>query len=191
MGEGMDYTGSFAVLPPDKARMEINGSVGDNKFSFIRVINGDKAWIKVQENIEEANKEQLAETREEMNAEKVASLLPLKGPEYQLKLLGEVQVAGKPALGICVSRKGYRDVKLYFDKDTSLLVKSETTVKDPMAGDKEIKQESINSDFKEIQGVQRAMKVAIYRDGQKFIDGKVIEFQFKDKLDDALFDKPE
>jgi hypothetical protein len=190
MGEGLDYTGEWAVQRPDRFRVKIESKAGDQTFTFIRVINGDKIWMKLGADVQEVkDKDELAEAREEMHIGQVQSLAPLMGKDYEFTLLGEIKVEGKPAVGIRVSHKGRRDVNLYFDKDASLLVKSEAVVKDPMAG-KEVTQESIYSDYKEVQGVQRAWKVVINRDGKRYVDGEVTEIELHEKLDDAAFSKP-
>ncbi len=191
-GEGVDYTGEWNVQRPDKMKVEITTEAGGMKFTFVRVVNGDKVWLKLGDNVEEVDdKDRLAEAREESYANNLTTLLPLvKDKGYELKALGEFQLEGKPALGVKVSSKGHRDVSLYFDKDTGLLVRTETTVKDPMGGDKEILQETTYGDFKEVDGVKHAMKVVIQRDGKKFVEAEVTDFQHRDKIDDAVFGKP-
>jgi len=56
----------------------------------------------------------------------VAMLAPLKDKAYTLAPIGEVKVEDRPALGLRVSRKGNRDINLYFDKKTYLRVKTNT-----------------------------------------------------------------
>src|SRR5262249_21770538 len=107
-----------------------------------------------------------------------------------LASLGDVKVNDKPAVGIRVSEKGFRDVNLFFDKDKSLLVKIETVVKDQMTGGKEETQEEILSDYKETNGVLQPMELVINRDGKKYVDGEITEFEPKEKIDDAVFAKP-
>src|SRR5262249_1121872 len=107
MGDGVEYTGEWAVQPPDKLRFQIEGGAGDMKFTFIRVVNGDKAWSKFGDQVMEVdNKDELAEIKEDMYAGWVATLVPLKDKAYTLAALGEVKVDGKPAVGVKVSHKG-------------------------------------------------------------------------------------
>ena len=191
MGEGLDYAGSWAVLLPDKMRVQIDSKAGDNPFTFIRVVNGDKVWVKLGDNVEEVtDKERIGEAKEELYVNWVASLLPLKDKAFDLKPLGGSKVNSKPAVGIRVSHKGHRDVSLFFDKKSGLIVKFVSVVKDEMAGGKEFTQETILSDYKAVKGVQQAMKVVINRDGKLYITGEVTEIDRKAKLDDKLFTKP-
>ena len=190
--EGIDYTGEIAIQLPDKQRMKIDGEANGQKVTFlIRVVNGDKVWQKMGDSTEEVtDKDKIKEAKEERYAEHVVALLPLvKDKEFKLEPLGEAKVGGKPAVGVRVSQKGHRDVNLFFDKDSGLLVKSERTVKDDQT-DKEVTQETLYSDYKERGGVTRFTKMVMNRDGKKFVDAEITDFEVKDKLDDATFDKP-
>jgi hypothetical protein len=190
MGAGMDYTGDWAVQHPDKIRMQIEVAVGDMNFTFVRVVNGDKVWRKTGDNTEEVDdKDQINEAKEAGYVGSVTDLVPLKDKGFQFAALGESEVDGAKAVGIKVSHKGHRDVELYFDKAKGLLVKSATTVKDDMTG-QEARQEVFVSNYKEVSGVQRPMKIVINRDGKSFVDVEVTEMQLHEKLDDAVFGKP-
>lgn len=189
-GEGVDYTGDWAVQQPDKQRVQIETG-GDMKFIFVRVVNGDKLWLKLGDQVTQVNdKEEIAEAREASYVSWVTSLVPLKDKAFQLAPLGELKVDGKPAVGVRVSHKNHRDVNLYFDKDKGLLVKAESIVRDVMAGGKELTQVFLYSDYKEKDGAQLAMKLVINRDGKKYVDVELTEVEPKEKLDDALFGKP-
>jgi hypothetical protein len=103
--------------------------------------------------------------------------------------LPEAKVGDRPAVGVLVQAKGHRDVKLYFDKESGLLVKREQSVLDPMSG-KQVVQEVTFADYKEKDGVKVAHTLAMSRAGQKLIEAKVTEFEFLDKPDPKLFTKP-
>jgi hypothetical protein len=192
MGEGLDYTGEWAVQPPVSMRVRIDGEAGGMKFSFVNVVHGDKVWKKFGDaTMAVEDKEEVAEAKEQTYVAWVTKLLPLrKETGFELAALGEVKVNDKPAIGVRVSRKGRRDVNLFFDKDKGLLVKSETVVKDLMAGGKEVTQETLYADYKEVSGVQVPMKLVINRDGKKYVESELTEVELKEKLDDSVFDKP-
>jgi hypothetical protein len=193
MGEGIDYSGEVAVQLPDKSRVKIDGDLNGTKVTFFeQVVNGDKVWLKefMKETEEVKNKDKLAEVKETIFADRVTSLYPLvKEKEFKLEPLGEVKVDDKPAIGVRVSLKGHRDINLFFSKESGLLVKSERPVKDEMT-DKEVTQETLYSDYKEVDGVKHAMKLVINRDGKKYVDAAVSDLEIKDKLDDKDFAKP-
>lgn len=191
MGEGIDYTGDWALQHPDKTRVQIEFTAGGMMFTIIRVLNGDKAWSKFNDKTQTVDsKEEIAEGQEAAYVAWVTRLVPLKDKDFQLAPLGEVKIDGKPAVGVRVSHKGRRDVNLFFDKEKGLLLKVETVIKDPMAAGQEMTQEALYSEHKEVNGVQAAMKVVINRDGKKFIDLEVTEIELKEKLDDSVFGKP-
>ena len=56
------------------------------------------------------------------------ALMPqrLRDADFQLSPAGEVKVNDRPALGLRVSRKGWPDVNVYFDKESGLVVKAAT-----------------------------------------------------------------
>jgi hypothetical protein len=182
-GDGMPYTAEYAVQFPDKIRVEI-------KNVFTLVLNGDKGWMKMGENAEEMNADQLTEQKEQQHAGYVASLLPLKDKAYTLTALGDSKVGDRPVVGVKVSSKGHRDVNLYFDKDTNLLAKGEWTVKAMEEGGKEVAQETLYSDYKDVDGAKVPMKVALNRDGKKYVESENSDVKVAEKLDDSLFGKP-
>jgi hypothetical protein len=126
-----------------------------------------------------------------MHSDKVTRLLALKDKDYKLSSVGEVKVGVRPAVGVHVSKKGHRDVNLFFDKDKGHLVKSEYVIKDIKGGgDMEISQATFYTDYKEFQGTRQPTRLTIERDGKKFTETQITEFQFFEKLDDSTFDRP-
>ena len=162
------------------------------KFSFVRVVNGDKVWEKMGDDATALDdKDKIKEAKEEVYADWVSSLLPLvKGKGFKLEPLGEVKVDGKPAAGVRVSHEGHRDLNLFFSKDTGLLVKSEHTVKDFLDGGNEKMAETLYSDYKEVGGVKRPMKLVINHDGKKYVEAELSDYEAKEKIDASQFDKP-
>ena len=57
-------------------------------------------------------------------------------------------------------------------------------------GGKEVVQETVFSDYKEINGVKMPMKEVIKRDGKNFVDGETFDVRLVEKLDDKIFGKP-
>jgi hypothetical protein len=191
LGEGIDYTSDYAIQPPDKFRMTMDFEAGGMKIAVNVVCDGKKGWTKVNDAVTEMDEEGLAELKEETYAGRVQTLVPLiKDKGFELATLGDVKVGDLPAVGVRVSHKGHRDVNLFFDKKSGLLLKIERTVKDQQQGGKERKQESFFSDYKEVDGVQHPMKLVLNRDGEKYVDAEMSDYETKDKLDDTLFAKP-
>lgn len=190
LGAALDYTSEVSTQLPDRLRIEVHSKAGDQEFTFIQVINGNKGWRKLGDMTDEMGKEELAEASEEMNAATISHLVCLKNKEYKLSPLGEVKVGDRPAIGVRVERKGHRDVSLFFDKDKSLLLKVETRGKDVMQGGQEYASMSLYGDYKMVEGIMVAHKITIERDGKPYVDGESIEEKVAEKLDDSVFEKP-
>jgi hypothetical protein len=189
MGAPIPYTGEWTVDLPDRMRMQLDFEANGMKFMFVRVYNRGKGWQKIADTTQELEKDQLAEAREEMHAGWVGSLLPLTDKAFTLAPLGEIQIDRRPAVGVRVSHKGHRDINLYFDKESGLLVKTETRVRDDQSG-MEVGQEEFYSDFKEIDGVKHPMKLTIKREGKLYVEGETTELKAVEKPDDSSFNKP-
>jgi hypothetical protein len=182
MGDGVPYAGTYAIQFPGQFKMEI-----ENVFTI--VLDGDKGWFKAGDAMD-LSKEQLAEAKEEQYARHVATLLPLKKGGFTLASLGEQKVDDRPAAGVKVSHQGHRDVTLFFDKDSGLLVKTEQTVKDEQQGGKEVKQEIWYSDFKDTEGRKVPTKIKFNRDGKKFVESEMSDYKPVEKLEANTFAKP-
>lgn len=189
LGEAIDFTGDWAVQHPGQTRNRLEMDFNGAKFERVSVVNGDKGWIKLNGNLEEMDKDQFAEEKAQAHVGMVAALLALRDKSYQLAPLGEAKVADRPAVGVRVSQKDQRDVSLFLDKETGLLLKSESRVKDPQSG-QEATQEMLYSDYRVVDGVKHAMKVTIKRDGKAFVEVEWTDFKAQEKLDDGTFAKP-
>jgi hypothetical protein len=189
MGDGIDYTGTISFQLPDKQRLEIESEAGGMKFKFVQVFNKDKGWNGLAGNTVEMDKDAVAEVKEAIHAGDLSALRPSAFKDAKLSLVGEVKVNDKPAVGLRVEVKGKRDVTLFFDKETHLLVKRERRAKDPQGGE-EFGEEEVYSDFKEVGGVKMSHKVVIKHDGKVFIEGETTEYKTVEKFDDAQFAKP-
>jgi hypothetical protein len=164
-------------------QLEINGM----RFEIITAWAGEKGWIKFGDMVLDMDDDKVAEAREEAHANYVATLVPLLEAEFKLASRGEVKVGERPAWGLIVAKADRRDVQLFFDKETHLLVKTEQRVKDD-AG-REVTEEAILSDH-EPKGARQARKVAVRRDDKPYLDIEVTSNDPEDKLDDKLFERP-
>jgi hypothetical protein len=188
---GVAYTGEIVAQYPGQQKLTINFEMGGMAVTFTRVVNKDKGWTKI--NTMEATalgKAELAEEKEQMYARSLGTLLPLREKGVQLSPVGEVQVGKHNAVGVKVSRKGHRDVNLYFDKKTGLLLKSETIVKAMETGS-EVSFEAFYDNYKEVEGIKRPSKMQMKMDGKKYVDiDETTDVTVHDKLDDSEFAKP-
>jgi hypothetical protein len=190
LGEGIPYTGEWQIYEPDKIRVAIEIK-GDATFQMTRVVNGDKGWVKLNDDVKELDKEAVAEEKEGLYVGRVVNLTALvKEKGFTFSPVGEIKVGDRPAVGVRVGRKGHRDVTLFFDKQNHRLLKTATTVKDVDMGGQEHNQETLYSDYKQVGGVWRATKAEIKRDGERFVEVQWESIEPAERLDPAIFVKP-
>src|SRR5262249_40604225 len=134
LGEAIDFSAEWQIQGSTQMRVSMDIKVMDQNLAFAQVVNGNKGWTKFNNEVMDMSAEELAEEKSEMYAKWVASLTPLSDKTFSFAPLGEVKVDDKAAIGVRVSREGKRDVNLYFDKVSGLLVKSEHQVKDVKGG---------------------------------------------------------
>jgi hypothetical protein len=122
--DGVDFTGDIASQLPDRLRFAMDLTVMGTDLKITQVVKGDKGWLAVNGMVMELSKEQMAEAKEQMYVAGVTRLVALRDKAYKLSPLGEAKVEGKDAVGLRVEHKDHRDVSLYFDKKTGLLLKT-------------------------------------------------------------------
>src|SRR5262249_28215059 len=115
--------------------------------------------------------------------------IELRDKAVRLSPLGEIQVEGRSAAGIKVTREGRRDVNLYFDKQTGLPVMCEFTAKE-LEMDRDANFEFFYSDFKEFEGVKTFTKMTWKRDGKPYLEREITEWKPHETLDESAFAKP-
>jgi hypothetical protein len=189
MGNANEFTGEWVIHPPKQMKSQIQLNLAGNDTTIITILDGDKGWISFAGNVMDLQDEQLANNKEEMYSGRVATLLVLlEEPGYKLTTLGDSKVGDRPAVGVKVSHEGHKDISLFFDKDSGLLIKHSRRAKD-FAGE-EAEQEAFLSDYQDFDGVKRYKKMKIKRDGNDFIDMQVLEYKALEKLPDTTFAKP-
>lgn len=183
MGDGLPYTGKYAAQYPDRYRMEIEGF-------FTMVVDGKKGFTIMGGAATDMTSDQLEEQRESMHASSLATLVPLSEKEYTLTSLGESKVGEQTVEGIKAASKGHRDVELYFDKTTHMLAKIAFKAKPAELQGKEVTQETVMSEYKDVDGVKMQTKIQVNLDGKKYVEAEMTDLKTSDKLDDKLFAKP-
>jgi hypothetical protein len=170
MGDGLPYEGVYKVKWPGQFFMDIKGV-------FSMGIDGDTGWVKDMGGVKAMTKEQFAVEKTNLQAGFIASLSPLKDDAFNIKVLGGAKVDGKPASAVEVSRKGYPTVRLYFSKETSLLIKSRFRTKMPEKEFKEVLRETDYSDYRAVDGAKFPHKIVLKNDGKLFVEAEVTEMK--------------
>lgn len=191
MGFALPYTADWAFQAPDKYRFALVGELGDAKIELLVVVNGAKAWASEGGNAEELAGEKLIQTRNEAYQLWVTSLTPLVSDKgFTLAAVKGKDVNGKPTDAVRVTREKKPAVTLYFEKESGLLVKRETTVKDEFQKWKEVPEEAYFSDYKDAGGVKYFTGLKVVRDGKPMIEATLLDQKVSEKLNARRFEKP-
>lgn len=196
----------YSVQPLGQMRAEVSYQFGDRSEKWIYIKNKDKKWKK--ENDQEAVPSKGEHDELYLMLLGPQAVLMLKHPDITVSLLGERMVGDTASLlgdraAICVKMTGkngesilpphdpmnlegvVEEVRLYFDKNTSLLLKVEY---DGRWGSR---YEIFHSDYKMIDGIAVAQKWIRTKGTQRTLNARTeIEFNFEKKLDAKLFEKP-
>jgi len=187
MGLDLEFTADSISQYPDKQKTTIKMDVMGNPVTVVQMVNGDKMSLTVNGMAMQVADAQKAELKRSVEFQKIMNLTPLLKEGYELKPLPGVKVDGKDTVGVQVSNKEITDVKLYFDKSTSLIVKAERKGMDPSGGGGDVLQEMFMSDYKDVQGLKKPMKTLMNNDGKKFMESTTTSTELSEKIDDKEF----
>jgi hypothetical protein len=185
------FTCDVLVQLPDQFKSTWQMSADARTLNIVRILNGDKSSITVNGQRQNVPPELDAEMRETLHLDRAMRLVPLlNDAAYQLTLLGPTKILDREATGIKVTTHSRKELRLYFDKDTGLLIKTEHNWKDPRTPQYEVRQEEFYSDYRDVGGYQRPVKTAIYRDGKRIFQSELLEVKYYDRIDPAEFAIP-
>jgi hypothetical protein len=184
----VEYTASVASAP-GRTRIYVRGERRGTPFARTLVLDGDRGWLDTDGTRADLAAAALAEERERLHANELATLVSLLDRDNRLSLLEEKRVGEHLAVGLRVERDGRREVRLYFDKETDLLLAVESTVHDPATG-RDVTQEVRYSDVRTVDGIKQAMKFAVRWNHHKVAEGTCSDYKFLEKLPETLFTKP-
>ena len=184
-----DFTQETAYMLPDKYRDGIDFTVMNMSMAVRTWVNGDKVILELNGKEFDGGERVKKAIKEAGQVLEVSRLVPLKDKAYELSLIGEDKVEGKKAIGVRVTKKGQKDVSIYFDKETGLIAKLEYRSAEP-GTDNEVTEERIVKEYeKNSDGIPLAKKILIKHDGKTFLEAEVLEIKHFEKLDDSEFKK--
>lgn len=174
---------------PDRYKTSITFTLQGKQFTQTQAIDGNQGWIQNDDQVQPLTKAAVAEMKEQKYAEDLGRLGFLGDKSISLSVLADTKVQGKPAVGVLVKSKGHRDVKLYFDRVSSLLVKREQMLQEEPKS-KPVRQEIIFSDYQVTDGLKHYRKMIGLRDGRQVIQARITQVEYLEKLDPKVFAKP-
>jgi hypothetical protein len=188
--QGMDIelTSEAVYRMPDKIRTDLDLNVMDQKLHITQVIAGDKVTIVSPQGKMQLEGPQLEEGKMGVYMLSVFRLTPLLDDKsFTLKALGDRTANGQELVGVQVSSKGRKDVKLFFDKKTGMLARVERTGLEP-GGTNEVPREEMFSNYKDFDGIKRHTKTLVNVNGAKLLDTEISEYKTLDKVDEKTFE---
>ena len=195
MGMDLEFTGSLAYALPDKYRLHINTELAGMKLDINQVVRGEKikstvsvGGMTIPSPGGDAEADELKTALAMQEAEQFTPLLDAK--RFTIKSTDEADVNGKKAAVIVVQPKtAKKEFKMYFDKDSGLLLKTFHRGQGPGADGQptDVDEESFHEDYKKVNGVQVPTKLVVNHDGKKFMTVKVSDYELLEKLDDKEF----
>jgi hypothetical protein len=178
------------VQLPGQLKTRIEMRLGDGrKQALVQLVDGTKAALFLNGRPEKMDLAARQEMAAKLQVQRVLRLVPLlRDRSYELAPLPDVKVNDRPAAGVRVSARGRGELRLYFDRELGLLVKSEHGLDD--GAGRVVRQEEYYGEFRDVEGRKRPFKVAAYRDGRKVMEAEVVDFKDLGRIDDAEFSRP-
>ena len=185
-------SGTFTVTAwqdlPDRMKQEMRLDLGGEHVSVVTVVNGQSAWEQTNGKTVALPPEQARALHSLMSLSRVKYLYPLLDPQFTLTPLKESRVNGRPALGVRVTSPGQPDIALYFDKESSLLVKCAYREVEPAK--QGLLREEYYEHYEDLKGLPWPMKKTTFVGGRKQVEREAVDFQPFPSIDPAVFARP-
>jgi hypothetical protein len=184
-GEERESQGELIVKGLDHSRREF----GSDQFHGVFVLSGDKGWRKFGDQAGEIEGDFLAAMKRGNYMQVVATtLVPLRGKGFKVESAGEEKVGDKPAAVLKITGPDGKDFKLSFDKESGLPVKQAARVMGFQG--QEHDEDTTFANYKDFDGIKKATKIEVKRDGEKFRSSEITEFKVLDKVNPETFTEP-
>ncbi len=162
---------------------------GNDQFHGVVVVSGDKAWRKFGDDVRELEGDMLANEKRTVYLHVIPiTLVPVHGKGFKVEAAGDEKVGDKPAAILKITGPDGKDFTLSFDKESGLPVKQVARVVGFQGQEQTL--ETTFADYKDFDGIKKATKVEIKRDGEKFQTMELTEFKVLDKVDAGTFTEP-
>jgi len=194
LGANAEFSGTMTFSLPDRYRLQLSMEFMGQKMEMEQVVKGDTvksvvkaAGMTMQNPGGDAEKEELRAASAMQEAEHLTPLLDAK--KFTIKAAEDADVNGKKAAVIVVEPKNIKkEFKMFFDKESGLLVKTAHRGQQPGAGGAtEVDEEAYPSDYKKVNGIQVPTKLVVHHDGKKFMEVKLSDYEVLEKIDDKEF----
>ena len=180
-----EFTGHVTIKGLDHFRRES----GNDQFNVVVVLAGDKGWRKFGENANELEGDGLANEKRRVYLEVIPiTLVSLKGKGFKYEAGSEEKVGDKPAVSLKATGPDDKTFTIFFDKESGLPVKMTAKVIGFQGQENDL--ETTYSDYKDFDGIKKATKIEVKRDGETFQKMEHSDFKVLDKVDSDVFTEP-
>jgi hypothetical protein len=188
-GHRIHFRYEYFVQNFERSRAQMTFVADGIQIRSVVLINQDGGWIKNGEQVQPMPQDRLDVEKAGLYLTKVTSLLPLKSPRFKLTALGKVTVQRRDAVGLKVSCPGARDVDLYFDRSTWLLLKAQQPIV-KLEDNLESMLEMYPSHYRPIRQIQVPFKIVLRYGEMPYAEYSHTEADLVALLDDRLFTMP-
>jgi hypothetical protein len=186
----LPFTMEFWSQLPGRKKYVARVGREDEIITEVRIHNKDHGWQRRNDGKpNEFTGEELDELIQGDYAAYVTRLVPLLDEkQFVLSALDEAKVSDRPARVVKVVSEGHPEVRLYFDKESLLLIKSE---RQALNWDgKKVLSEEYYADYKDVNGMLFPMRRQSYSGGKKHLDAECTGVKFLEKIDPSEFEEP-
>jgi len=180
---GISGSGTMYSKEPNLMRMDLEfmGMI------ITQAFDGETAWsVDPQSGMAQDMPAEVAEVTRWSSFGNAALLEPAKyGIEYTVK--GKETVDGKEYLVLDRVHPGDYTISVYIDPETYLIYKQKQASFDEYMT--EVVEETVMTDYKDVDGVMTAFTISILRDGIEFGVLTVTDVKFNSGLEDSFFKK--
>jgi hypothetical protein len=132
---------------PDQYKHVMDYQREGEALTQFQVYSGKEVWLKVRGRLEVLNPQLIDALQRGRYAERLTQLAILKDKKYELAALGESKLEDRDVVGVLVTAEKNTPIKLFFDKKTGLLAKTEHRQLDPQTLE-EVTQETYYSAYR-------------------------------------------
>jgi hypothetical protein len=189
--EGNDYDFTFEMTTKgiDKYRSSYEVEVDGKKFDGVTVLDGDKGWKKEEGEVKKLDGEALTDEKRSAYLDVVPVLIvPLKGEGFKLDSAGDEKIGNKAVAVVRVTGPEGKDFTLYFDKESGLPVKLAAKVVGFQGQENDL--ETTYADYKDFDGIKKATKIEVKRDGKRYIEVEGMELKVLADVEPETFVEP-
>jgi hypothetical protein len=180
------YTAETLVQLPGQFKNTIQFNQGKKEVALTQVIDGTRAAIWVNGDRQKLSTAQALDLRQTLDLNRAMRLVGLlEDSAYNLKYLGQTEEGEQKTHVVRVLRKDMRELRMFFDAKTGLLVKTEHPV--DFQG-KQMLQEEHYSDFRDLSGFRRPVRMTVYRGGLKILESALTQVSYFESIEPSRFD---